>query len=52
VRSDLARAGEKRVFELLQAGRCAQAQALYRALRATGATVQPSASFGGACPKP
>jgi serine/threonine protein kinase len=52
VRSELARAGEKRVFELLRAGRCAQAQALFRALRATGATVQASSSFGPACPKP
>jgi hypothetical protein len=52
VRAYLSRAGEKRIFELLHAGRCAQAQALFRALRATGAAVQPSSSFGGACPKP
>jgi serine/threonine-protein kinase len=52
VRGDLVRAGEKRISELLKADRCAQAQALYRALRATGATPPVGSGFGPSCPRP
>ena len=52
VRGDLARGGEKRISELLKLGRCAQAQALLRALRATGANLAVDSGFGPSCPRP
>jgi serine/threonine protein kinase len=52
MRPEIAGAGEKRVRELLSAGRCAQAQALYRALRSISASPHGSALFGGGCPTP
>ncbi|MDB4984967.1 MAG: Serine/threonine protein kinase PrkC, regulator of stationary phase [Myxococcaceae bacterium] len=52
VRAQLASAGEKRIQELIAAGRCAQAQALFRALRAIVAASRAAASFGARCPSP
>ncbi|MDB4973722.1 MAG: serine/threonine protein kinase [Myxococcaceae bacterium] len=51
-RAQLGVAGESRIKELISGGRCAQAQAVFRALRAIQATGQAGRAFGGACPAP
>lgn len=43
---------EKRIRELLSANRCAQAQALQRALRSASADTNTARLFGKACPLP
>jgi eukaryotic-like serine/threonine-protein kinase len=51
LRADLTQMGEGRIKQLSSEGRCAQAQALQRALTSIGANPSRS-SFGGACTPP
>ena len=51
-RTQLAASGENRVKELIVGGRCAQAQALFRALRAIDASAKANGAFGPQCPAP
>ncbi len=51
-RAELARAAEPRLKTLLSQSRCAQAQALQRALNAISAGTATGGLFGGRCPPP
>ena len=51
-RNQLATNGEMRIKELIVGGRCAQAQALFRALRAIDASAKANGAFGPQCPAP
>jgi hypothetical protein len=52
LRSQLTGATEARVRQLLKEGRCAQAQAIQRALRGAFGGVPPAGLFGPSCPSP
>jgi len=52
LRGELASAGERRLRELLEDGRCAQAQAIYRALRSIAAAPRTTELFGARCQTP
>jgi serine/threonine protein kinase len=52
LRTELALRGEKRIKELLSEGHCAQAQALFRALRSITAAAKVGRLFGEQCPLP
>jgi serine/threonine protein kinase len=52
LRTPLADAGEKRVRQLVADGRCAQAQAIQRALRSSVGSQPPPGLFGPKCPAP
>jgi serine/threonine protein kinase len=52
LRRALAQHGELRIRALIEAGRCAQAQAIYRALYAAHVESGARRSFGSSCPAP
>jgi hypothetical protein len=52
LRNAIAKGGETRIREWIAGGRCAQAQALFRALRGIAAESAAQRSFGSGCPVP